>query len=182
MPKKRDAKYYLSTIIFAVLCGVIIYLQRSDIILSTFTVGGVLVSTSDFFMMIAAGICGYKYGMITFLVILISEFYRLMTNEDSNNLMMMFSLYIYLVIGMIMGFVADRLWFKKKIRIILAGVILVAFLSVSWFFLANYLVPEVFKTYSDISMWNLCLGALPEVFAAIIVVFIFLRLLPVLRI
>lgn len=178
MNKHRSTSHYIITISFAILCGLIIYLQRSDIILSTFAVSGIVFSTSDFFMMIAAGMCGYLYGTITFFVVLLTEIYRILSANDAPNIMMIFSLYIYVVIGMLTGFAVKKLWFRSWKRIVILGVLLTAVLSISWYFLAHYLVPIQFETYNRSSLAELTIGALPEVILTLLLLKLFLRFSP----
>ena len=63
--------------------------------------------------MIAAGMCGYLYDTITFFVVLLTEIYRILSANDAPNIMMIFSLYIYVVIGMLTGFAVKKLWFRS---------------------------------------------------------------------
>ena len=69
---------------FALLCGLFVILMRGGAIQSTLTVdfaNGILFSLSDFFVILAGGICGYRYGMATFATIFIWElFYTSQTN------------------------------------------------------------------------------------------------------
>lgn len=77
--REYDSMYYVRTWGFMLLCVLIVFLQRWDAVTwapLTFTIGEITFSTSDFFLIVAAGICGYMYGIGGFVLLFAGEVAR----------------------------------------------------------------------------------------------------------
>ena len=102
------------------LCALIIVLMRTAQIPSTIMVFGIGFPLSDFFIIVGAGLCGYRYGLGLFLIVYISELvFR------QGGLLQSFSLFLYLAVALLSGVIAQRRWYRDRKMTLLAGVLLV---------------------------------------------------------
>ena len=90
IPKNRFQRhkgYYFRTAFFMLLCVTIVFLQRWEelgVLPIIFTVNGLTFSTTDFFIIVGAGICGYIYGVGGFILLFVGEIARTLPETLSN--------------------------------------------------------------------------------------------------
>ena len=170
--------FYARTYGFALLCGLFVILMRSGLLQSMVITepSGIVFSLSDFFVILAGGICGYRYGMVAFGMIFFWELYFIsQTTQDYNG---MFSLSLYLFILLLSGYFASRRWFESIFRTFLAGIALVLMLGGGWYALRTFLFQQGFGVYEDIPVMQLYFSAMPEVSLALIAIYLLYRFLP----
>ena len=73
MEKWSGLRYRLLSGAVTLLCAVIIVLMRTSQIPSTITAFGIGFPLSDFFIIVGAGLCGYRYGLGLFLIVYVAE-------------------------------------------------------------------------------------------------------------
>ena len=160
-------KTYITTLLMAAVCAVIMIVQRRHTALSIFEVGGIPFSTSDMFILIPFGIGGPVCGIITFAAVFVSE---LIGRGDMGTL---FSLAVYLFAGMIQGYITYKGWYRSFGKTVFAALILVMFLGSSWYALAYYLFRSGFEVYQDIPLWMQYVSAVPEVIVSQAIMYVF---------
>ncbi len=157
------------------LAGIVIWL-RSGLFgaenIANIELHGINYSTSDFFVIIAAGLCGYQYGIVVFLAALAAQ-----AIQNGGVIDGLFALLLYFIIAVISGYFAEKRWYKSIPKTILAAVDFIIVLGGSWFiiFIELYGADNV---YSGMTLGQLCLGAVPEVLLAVGSLFAFYNLAP----
>ena len=132
--KNQRNKTYITTLLLALACAVVIIIQRRHTELSIFRIGGIPFSTSDMFILIPFGIGGPVCGIITFAAVFVSEII------GRGNIGALFSLAVYLFAGMIQGYITYKGWYRRIGKTVFAAFLLVVFLGSSWYVLAYYLL------------------------------------------
>ena len=174
----RKQKLMREVITFAVafvMTVIVLWLRSGDEVaasISRIEFEGIAYSVTDLYVILAAGICGYKYGIIVFLCALAQQ--AVLNGGVIDGL---FSLMIYFVISIVAGYFAEKRWYKKIWKTVLAALYLVIILAGSWFIIFIQLY-SVTNDYSDMNFAMLCLSALPEVSLAVAVQYVFFRFLP----
>ena len=133
---------------------------------------GITFSFTDLFVIITAGICGYQYGIIVFLAALIAQ-----ALSNGGVVEGLFSLLIYFVISIVAGYFSENRWYKKWWKTLLSVIYFTVILGGSWYIVFVQLY-SVNTDYTGMELWQLCLGAVPEVLAAVFVQFMFFRFVP----
>ena len=133
---------------------------------------GITFALTDMLVIITAGICGYQYGLIVFLATMLVQIIR-----NGNALDGLFSLLIYFVISILAGYFASNRWYRKWWKSLLAVLYFTIILGGSWYIIS--LQAYSFSSENvETDLWKLCLGALPEVIAAVLIQYLFFRFAP----
>lgn len=168
-------KRIITALTALLLAGIVIWL-RSGLFgaenIANIELNGINFSTSDFFVIIAAGLCGYQYGIVVFLAALAAQ-----AVQNGGVIDGLFALLLYFIIAVISGYFAEKRWYKSIPKTILAAVDFIIVLGGSWFiiFIELYGADNV---YSGMTLGQLCLGAVPEVLLAVGSLFAFYNLAP----
>ena len=168
-------KRIITALTALLLAGIVIWL-RSGLFgaenIANIELNGINFSTSDFFVIIAAGLCGYQYGIVVFLAALAAQ-----AIQNGGVIDGLFALLLYFIIAVISGYFAEKRWYKSIPKTILAAVDFIIVLGGSWFiiFIELYGADNV---YSGMTLGQLCLGAVPEVLLAVGSLFAFYNLAP----
>lgn len=133
---------------------------------------GITYSTSDFFVIIAAGLCGYQYGIVVFLAALAAQ-----AIQNGGVIDGLFSLLLYFIIAVISGYFAEKRWYKSIPKTVLAALDFIFVLGGSWFIIFIELYGAD-NAYSGMTFWQLCLGAVPEVVLAVAFLYSFFNFVP----
>lgn len=157
------------------LAGIVIWL-RSGLFgaenIANIELHGINYSTSDFFVIIAAGLCGYQYGIVVFLAALAAQ-----AIQNGGVIDGLFALLLYFIIAVISGYFAEKRWYKSIPKTILAAVDFIIVLGGSWFIIFIELYGAE-NAYSGMTLGQLCLGAVPEVMLAAGTLFAFFNFVP----
>ena len=133
---------------------------------------GITYSVTDLFVILTAGICGYQYGIIVFLAALFVQ-----TIQNGGIIDGLFSLLIYFVISIVAGYFAEKRWYRKIWKSVLALIYFTLILGGSWYIMFIQLY-SFDNAYTNMELWQLCLGAVPEVFVAVLFQYLFFRFVP----
>ena len=124
-------KRIITALTALLLAGIVIWL-RSGLFgaenIANIELHGINYSTSDFFVIIAAGLCGYQYGIVVFLAALAAQAIQIGGVIDG-----LFALLLYFIIAVISGYFAEKRWYKSIPKTILAAVDFIVVLGGSWF-------------------------------------------------
>ena len=176
MTKKEKVIRHISSIIIMIAASFIVIWLRSGSeaasMLIRFEVSGIVFSTTDYFVILAAGLCGYRYGIFLFISTLIAQ---AITNGGAVN--GLFALMIYLAVAMISGVFAEKRWYGKIWRAALAAFDFSLILGGSWYVMFIQIADSQ-SFYSNMELWQMFLGAAPESFGAVLTLFLFFRLTP----
>ena len=170
--KNNKTSHILLTGVFSILYALIIVFQRMNTPFSIFSIWEYSFSTSDFFMMLSAGIGGYWCGLLSFAAVFIFE---LVTR---GNYAEMFSLAVYLFTVVLQGYFTHKCWYKSKKKTAVAALIFTLFLGSSWYIIAFYLSRTGFAIYQDIPLLKQFIGALPEAVLSQTVIYLFFKFAP----
>ncbi len=154
-----------------VLCALGVVLFRTLWNPAMVELGGLLLSTTDFFVLLAAGLCGTSFGLFTFTLLFAGELLGLLMNPQ----LPLFSLFIYLGLVLLAGFFSEKRWYASFPKTLLAGGVLTVFLASSWYLLARFLTVEGFGVYGVMHYGQMLLSAAPEVFLSQFLVYAFFR-------
>lgn len=133
---------------------------------------GITYSITDYFVIITAGICGYQYGVLVFLAALLTQ-----AIQNGGLIDGLFSVLIYFVIAIVAGYFSENRWYKTWWKCVLAFLYLTVILGGSWYIVFIQLY-SISTDYSGLNLWQLCVGAVPEVAAAIFTQILFFRFVP----
>ncbi len=176
MTRQDNTKRHLTSMIITVLAAAAVIWLRSGSdtanMLVNFSVSGVAFSTTDFFVILAAGICGYGYGILIFLGALVAQ-----AIQNGGQITGLFAIMIYLVVALISGMFAEKRWFSKLWKALFVAFDLTVLLGGTWYIMFTQLFTSE-TIYSGMNIWELCLGAMPESFTAAAVLFLFFRFVP----
>lgn len=168
-------KRIITALTALLLAGIVIWL-RSGLFgaenIANIELNGINFSTSDFFVIIAAGLCGYQYGIVVFLAALAAQ-----AVQNGGVIDGLFALLLYFIIAVISGYFAEKRWYKSIPKTILAAVDFIIVLGGSWFIIFIELYGAE-NAYSGMTLGQLCLGAVPEVMLAAGSLFAFYNLAP----
>ena len=174
MSRKQKITREVITFAIAFVMTVIVLWLRSGDDLATqaarIEYGGVSYSVTDLYVILAAGICGYKYGIMVFLAALVEQ--ALIGRGVIDGL---FSLMIYFVISIVAGYISEKRWYTKLWKTLLAALYLVLILGGSWFIVHIQLYSSGDQ---EKDLFSMCLGAVPEVLLAVLVQYLFFGFLP----
>ena len=176
MTRKQIIIKHVVTALFAVMCAaMVIWLRSGDESATGFMsyeMFGIVFSTTDFFVIVGSGICGYQYGIFIFLSALAAQ-----AVQNGGAITGLFSLLIYFVIAVISGYFSERRWYKSWWRTLLAAFDFIAALGGLWYILFIQ-INNAPTFYSDMSAWAIFISAIPEVVAAVAVLVLFFNLVP----
>ena len=161
----------------ALLCGIVVVLMRRSVLPLFFTLGGVVFSISDFFVLLSAGLCGIQSGMLTFLVIFLAEVEAALTTVPAQG-SSLFSLLVYLLLLLFGGYFAVRRWYAGIGGTLRAFLFFDLFLGCAWYALAYGLLPQAVFPYRETNLLGEFLGALPETLASQLLLYLLFRFLP----
>ena len=168
-------RHLTSAFIIIISAAVVIWLRsgtEAANMMMRLTVSGITYSTTDFFVIIAAGLCGYRYGSLIFLGTLVAELI-----QGGGQISGMFTILTYLLIALISGVFAEKRWYKKLWKTLIVWLDFVILLGGSWYIMfAQMNSGQTF--YSSMSLPQLCISAMPESFVAVAVLFLFFRFVP----
>ncbi len=168
-------KRIITALTALLLAGIVIWL-RSGLFgaenIANIELHGINYSTSDFFVIIAAGLCGYQYGIVVFLAALAAQ-----AIQNGGVIDGLFALLLYFIIAVISGYFAEKRWYKSIPKTILAAVDFIVVLGGSWFIIFIELYGAE-NAYSGMTLGQLCLGAVPEVLLAAGTLFAFFNFVP----
>ena len=173
----RSNRFDLVSSVIALLCGLIVVLMRRSLLPLFFTIGGVVFSVSDFFVLLSAGLCGIQNGMVTFLVIFLAEVEAALNSAPSQG-STLFSLLIYLLLILFGGYFSACRRYAKLSGTFRSSVFFVLFLGCAWYVLAYYLLREEVLPYRSTDLFGEFLGAFPEAFASQLLLYLLFRFLP----
>lgn len=181
--RKKGRAYYIINWIITIMCTVMVILLRRDVLPSIFNLSNVPFSTTDFFFIVCTSLCGFVYGMAMYVIVFICEIISLVADTGfaglGQDMMSMFSTSIYIVLVLFSTYFAAHRWYagiKKTIAIIL---IFCMMLANSWYLMFVFLnIRGETNLYNGHSSSELMLGSNPEVFLAVLTVFLILRFLP----
>ncbi len=173
--KDNVTRHLTSAFIIIISAAVVIWLRSGTEISNMFmrlTVSGITYSTTDFFVIIAAGLCGYRYGSLIFLGTVVAQLI-----QGGGQINSLFSILTYLLIALISGVFAEKRWYKKLWKTLIVFLDFVILLGGSWYIMfAQMNSGQTF--YSNMSLPMLCISAMPESFVAVAVLFVFFRFVP----
>ncbi len=141
----------------AAFCALVVVLMRTGVIASTISYGDVSFPMSDFFVIVGAGLCGYRYGLGLFLVIYIAEL-----TLRNHSILHSFALFIYLAVALLSGIMAQRGWYRKKSLAFAGGIVIEAILSGLLFFIYSYIFRISWTSVSQSLM-----APIPEILVAV---------------
>ena len=64
--------YHIYTAFIAAICGIFVLLFRFEIIPALINIGAISIPLADIFIIVGAGLCGFRYSLFMFLVIFFS--------------------------------------------------------------------------------------------------------------
>lgn len=170
---QKHRRPILPTLILSVVCAVVVILARTGTMGSVIEVGGTFFAFTDAFVMISAGIGGLGCGLMTFVMLFISEFLR--TSGDIS----LYSLSIYLILVLLVSILSYRGWFKSIGKALLSGLLITMVLAFLWLIAFTVLpVRMIENVYRGMSCPRLMLMAFPETFAAAAVILFMERYAP----
>lgn len=173
--KDTVTRHLTSAFIIIISAAVVIWLRsgtEAANMLIRLDVSGMTYSTTDFFVIIAAGLCGYRYGSLIFFGTIAANLIN--SGGQINSL---FSILTYLLIALISGFFAEKRWYKSLLKTLIVFLDFVILLGGSWYIMfAQMNSGQTF--YSSMSLPQLCISAMPESFVAVAVLFLFFRFVP----
>ena len=165
MEKWSGLRYRLLSGAVTLLCAVIIVLMRTSQIPSTITVFGIGFPLSDFFIIVGAGLCGYRYGLGLFLIVYVAE---LIIRQGG--LLQSFSLFLYLAVALLSGVIAQRRWYKNKKKTLLAGILLEITLGSLFYVIFAF----IFRS-SWTNMFQSVVATIPETIVAVLALYMYYR-------
>jgi len=173
--KTTVTRHITSAFIIIIAAAAVIWLRSGSEVsnmLMRLTVSGITYSTTDLFIIIAAGLCGYRYGCLIFLGTAVAQLI-----QNGGQISNLFSLLTYLLIALISGVFAEKRWYKSLWKTLVVFFDFVVLLGGSWYIMfAQMNSGQTF--YSDMSLPQLCVSAMPESFAAVLILFVFFRFFP----
>ena len=107
----KEYKRSMTTILTALLFAAVVVLMRVDWIPSVFRVESpaLVFLTSDFFVLVGAGLCGWRGGLLIFEVIFWAEYFS--RQGDATG---MFTLFIYLALALLSGVLAEKGCYRTR--------------------------------------------------------------------
>ena len=163
--KKKQLRYRFLSGAVILLCALIIVLMRTAQIPSTIMVFGIGFPLSDFFIIVGAGLCGYRYGLGLFLIVYISELvFR------QGGLLQSFSLFLYLAVALLSGVIAQRRWYRDRKMTLLAGVLLELTLGSLFYVIFAF----IFRS-SWTNMIQSVVATIPETIVAVLFLYLYYR-------
>ena len=173
--KQKALRLIITLCISFVMTGIVLCLRAEDSFAASaawIEYMGITFALTDMLVIITAGICGYQYGLIVFLATMLVQIIR-----NGNALDGLFSLLIYFVISILAGYFASNRWYRKWWKSLLAVLYFTIILGGSWYIIS--LQAYSFSSENvETDLWKLCLGALPEVIAAVLIQYLFFRFAP----
>ena len=170
LPKRN----FISIILFALLSAFCIISFRNNYS-TIITISNINFAFTDFFIIIATGICGLETGLLSFVILFISEFFR-----ETGTHLGLYSVFIYLLLVLVTARQVHFRKFKTLSEALFSAFILALILAISWLFSFSILIPDEVtgNVFQGSSFLNLFLGALPESIIAGITIFLFFKLVP----
>ncbi len=156
----------------SIICAIIIILMRAEGNHLFIDIGGMACSVSDFFLIFPAALCGAQYGVAMFIMIFTAELIRLQSFAEA------YTLFIYIIISLIPGFLAYKRWFKSILKTILMILIISLVMGGFWYitFIRLYTGDTTF--YEVMGPATIFISAVPETAVAIFLVYLIFRFIP----
>lgn len=117
---------------------------------------GMIFSYSDLFVIIAAGIGGFSSGMLSFVLIFLSELFR--SNYDFSGL---YAISTYMVLILLSARLSARRFFSSPIKTAFVSLFMTVVLALCWYVTFVFFYQADIR-YGDMSFVQLLLNALPE--------------------
>ena len=116
---RTPIRYHVISSMVIAFCAVVVICMRIGMIPSTVNAFGIGFPLSDFFIIVGAGLCGYKYGLGLFLIVYVAELiFR------QGGILQSFSLFLYLAVALLSGVIAQKRWYLEKKKTLLAALLL----------------------------------------------------------
>ena len=176
MTKKENVTRHLTSALITIIAAAVVIWLRSGTeaanMIMRLEVSGITFSTTDLFVIIAAGLCGYRYGSLIFLGVLAAQLI-----QGGGHASGVFSVLIYLLIAIISGVFAEKRWYRSIWKTFLVLMDFVILLGGSWYIMfAQVNRSQTF--YGSMSLPELCISAMPESVVAVLILFIFFNCAP----
>jgi len=165
----------LPTVILSITCACLVIAGRLLPFNSTINFGLVAVPFTDFFFVISAGIGSLGSGLLSFVIVFISEFIRF--GGD----MSLYAVSTYLVVVLLTASISTAGWFKTVKKTIVGCALTTAVLAFCWLLTFTVILPEGSlpnTLYKDTPYWQLIVMALPETALAFAAVYLFYHKAP----
>ena len=165
----RNAGYYIRTGMVVLLCAVIVLGFRLGYFpVASFIFSGIAVPLSDFFIILGAGLCGYRYGLGMFLVIFFTEIAM-----GRRNIISLFPLFLYLILALTSGYAAKNRWYSKLSKTFLIACLLEIELGNIFYLIFVYIFGGAETGYV-----TTLLGTLPETILSTGILYLYYRFAP----
>lgn len=135
-------------------------------------IGGILCSTSDFFLIVVTALCGYRYGIVVFIGALVGELIL-----EKNGVNSLFSLYIYLIVMFLTEDLVQRRWFAGRWKSFLAAIFFTFALGISWYVTFRVIYGNI-NIFQNMGLEWLVLSAIPESIASCLFLYLFFHFAP----
>ena len=160
--EKKYIRYHAITLAFTIACAIVVILMRIGFVRSSIITTGevIMFPFSDFFVILGAGLCGYRYGLILFEIVFWAE----IIGNSNSSFSGLFALFLYLVLALIAGTASENGWLSNTLKRCLLFVILWAAISVIFYFVFGILMPiqDIGALDEPISFSDTLIGTFPE--------------------
>lgn len=165
-------KRMIISFVISLICSVTIIIMRAESNHLFISIGGMACSVSDFFLLLPAALCGAQYGVSMFALIFVAEIIRYQGFADA------YTLFIYIIIAIIPGYLAYRRWFKSFLKTMLMVLIVSIVMGGFWYITFIQLNTGESTFYEVMGPATIFISAIPETFAAFFLVYLFFRFVP----
>ena len=174
MYDRRQRRPLLPGILLGLICGGLIALIRAQIN-SIFLYHGIPFAFTDALILIPSAIGGIGSGLVSFLVVLVTEFLR--STDGYNGI---YALSTYLLIVLASAWASYRGAYHRVVSSLFSAVAIAVMLAFCWFFTFTALLDNSWERnlFYDLSSVALFLGAFPEIAAGTLAVYLFFHLAP----
>ena len=166
---ERSLQWHLRTLFVVATTAVWVLFLRLGLMQFAYSAGGILFPTAGAFVILGAGLCGYQYGLILFLMIFFGEY----AIAGYDTILEMFPLALFLVLSLLAGLLAQNRWFCTIRHTLAVFALLEVTLSVVF-----YLVFVVLLQGGDLNVMETTIGTIPETALAVAVLYLYFRYAP----
>ena len=165
----KSIGYYIRTVAVILICAAIVLGFRLGYIpVATFTVSGIPIPLSDFFIILGAGLCGYQYGLGMFLIVFFTEIAM-----GRSDIISLFPLFLYLILALTSGYAAKNRWYASVSRTLLVALILEIELGNIFYLIFVYIFGGAETGYV-----TTLIGTLPEILLSVLSLYLYYRFVP----
>ena len=145
--------YYIRTgLIILIFAAIVLGFRLGFFPIVSFAVGQIAIPLSDFFIILGAGLCGYKYGLGMFLIVFFTEI-----AAGRGDIINLFPLFLYLILALTSGYAAKKRLYAGLSHTAVVACILEFELGNIFFLIFVYIFGGAQTGY-----FNTILGTIPE--------------------